>query len=505
MMDPLDQETNTTNDLSEKLLPDNIEPEDDEQVVLDQAFQPITSWSNAERQPSACRDFVFALLFLAHLSVVFGIGMAWGLPAFNYKDEDHPDTPTIRFGGVLWLFLWSFVASVVISGSVLYFMTRFAQFMVQFSVVFSILSNLVLMGICLSHGFWGGALFAFSIFALACFYAWSIWDRLPFATANLLTALTAIHTNWGLFFVQFSLTIVSFGYTMLWMISLIGTYAHGRPKCDEDGNCEKTLSGGTLALFIFALYWTHEVVKNIIHVTVAGVVGSWWFVPDEANSGCSKSINDSLFRSMTYSLGSICMGSLLVALVQVAHYFVKRARDNGSRNTGVLYCIAECLLDTLNKLILYFNKWSYIYVGLYGYSYAEAGVKVMELFESRGWDAIINDQLVNRVLSLVSFVIGGLTGLVSILIIKAHPSLMSMLGEEDAAWMAFFCGLLIGTLVSGILMSVVASAVDTVVVCFAESPLELHNYYPILGQQMEVAWAATYSQEYHSTLGTALV
>jgi hypothetical protein len=54
-------------------------------------------------------------------------------------------------------------------------------------------------------------------------------------------------------------------------------------------------------------------------------------------------------------------------------------------------------------------------------------------------------------------------------------------------------------------MSVVASAVDTVVVCFAESPLELHNYYPILGQQMEVAWAATYSQEYHSTLGTALV
>ena len=129
----------------------------------------------------------------------------------------------------------------------------------------------------------------------------------------------------------------------------------------------------------------------------------------------------------------------------------------------------------------------------------------MELFESRGWDAIINDQLVNRVLSLVSFVIGGLTGLVSILIIKAHPSLMSMLGEEDAAWMAFFCGLLIGTLVSGILMSVVASAVDTVVVCFAESPLELHNYYPILGQQMEVAWAATYSQEYHSTLGTALV
>jgi uncharacterized membrane protein len=150
----------------------------------------------------------------------------------------------------------------------------------------------------------------------------------------------------------------------------------------------------------------------------------------------------------------------------------------------------------LDQLIQYFNKWSYVYVGLYGYSYREAGEKVMALFTSRGWDAILSDQLVYRVLSLLSFVIGGITGLVSVLVVNAHPSLMSALEKGDAAWMAFFCGLLMGSVVSGILMSVVVSAVDTVVVCFAESPWDLCDNHPVLSQRMEQTWAATYPQEY---------
>lgn len=40
-----------------------------------------------------------------------------------------------------------------------------------------------------------------------------------------------------------------------------------------------------------------------------------------------------------------------------------------------------------------FNKWAFVYVGIYGFGYIEAGKNVIELFKSRGWEAIIADDL----------------------------------------------------------------------------------------------------------------
>lgn len=46
-------------------------------------------------------------------------------------------------------------------------------------------------------------------------------------------------------------------------------------------------------------------------------------------------------------------------------------------------------------------------------------------------------------------------------------------------------------------MSVVSSAVDTVVVCFAEAPNDLRLNYPLLSDQMVRAWRRVYPSEFH--------
>jgi Plasma-membrane choline transporter len=503
MSNSLDEEVAMMNVLSEKLLISEIVQPDEEHVFLDEDVQ-TTSWSKGERQPVKFRDSSFAIVFLAQVTVIVVVGMAWGLPALNNKGDDVPSTRTPHFAGALWIISWSFLTSIILSGVALLLMARFAENMLKFSVLYSIFSSLVLVVISLIQGYSGAAISASCTLLVACAYAWSVWDRLPFATANLVTALSAIQMNWGLLLIPYTFCIVTCGYSLLWILSLIGVYKHSNLKCDENGVCDSSLNKGIFILFLLAFFWTQQVIKNVIHVTVAGVVGSWWFVPEESNSGCSKSVTDSLARSMTSSLGSICMGSLLVSVVQVVHHLVTQAKGNGRRN-DIVYCIAECLLNQLNKLIKYFNKWSYVYIGLYGYSYMEAGTKVMTLFKSRGWDAIINDQLVLRVLSLVSFVIGTITGLISVFIVQTHPSIISVFDDGDVVWVSFFCGLLMGTVVAGILMSVVASAVDTVVVLYAESPLDLHANYPFLSQQMVEAWSATYPQEYRLVTSSTLV
>jgi hypothetical protein len=65
------------------------------------------------------------------------------------------------------------------------------------------------------------------------------------------------------------------------------------------------------------------------------------------------------------------------------------AQSNG--DGGILVCIAECILACLASILEYFNKWAFIYVGVYGYGYIEAGKNVFSLFQNRGWEAVIAD------------------------------------------------------------------------------------------------------------------
>lgn len=125
------------------------------------------------------------------------------------------------------------------------------------------------------------------------------------------------------------------------------------------------------------------------------------------------SVRDSFVRAITYSFGSICFGSLIVAIIQAAKEMVRQMRENGD---GMLMCCAEFLLGCIEWLVEYFNKWAFVYVGLYGYSFMTAGTNVMTLFRSRGWTTIITDNLIDNVLTMVSVGVGVLTGVLSILV-----------------------------------------------------------------------------------------
>ena len=179
------------------------------------------------------------------------------------------------------------------------------------------------------------------------------------------------------------------------------------------------------------------------------------------------------------------------------------------------------VISELTRQHARFPLQAYVYVGLYGYSYMEAGHKVMSLFAQRGWATIITDDLVIQVLNLVCLVVGGITGCVGLAVAAAHKSWVSEFPENESVWVPFLFGFLIGYAMSSILvspaltylvlipknmdmltrcdvtqMSVLASAVDTVIVCFAEAPNALQTNYPMLSDQMLRAWRMTYPQEF---------
>ena len=148
---------------------------------------------------------------------------------------------------------------------------------------------------------------------------------------------------------------------------------------------------------------------------------------------------------------------------------------------------------------------AFVYVGLYGYDYLTAGQKVITLFQERGWTNIIQDDLIWRCLQLVTLALGCLTGVIAMALADLHPTWMADTWRYDegsgdvskTAWSVVFAvGFGVGTAVGHLLLGVVASAVNTVLVTWAEAPLELERHYPGLYAAQVAAWRQAYPQEF---------
>jgi len=113
---------------------------------------------------------------------------------------------------------------------------------------------------------------------------------------------------------------------MFWSVTSYATvYVIG--GCDlEAGVCENDIDAYIVFLLVLSMYWTQQVIRNVVHVTVAGTVGTWWWAPHEANSCCSEAVRSSHARAMTNSFGSICLGSLIVAIIQTIKTFLEKVR-----------------------------------------------------------------------------------------------------------------------------------------------------------------------------------
>mmetsp|Transcript_21830 Transcript_21830/g.43728 ORF Transcript_21830/g.43728 Transcript_21830/m.43728 type:complete len:339 (+) Transcript_21830:96-1112(+) len=319
-------------------------------------------------------------------------------------------------------------------------------------------------------------------------YVSPVWSRIPFASVNLLTACTAVKQNCGVIFVAYLYVIVAFGWSILWSIAFVGVY----DQVIATVNGENTINYGYYFLLFLSFFFTHQVIQNCTHVTVSGTVGSWWFSPEHSGC-CSGGVMGSVIRTLTTSFGSVCFGSLLVAILQATKAVAQAAR--GEDGGSFLLCIAECILQCLADILEYFNKWAFVYVGLYGYSYIEAGKNVWTLFKNRGWEAIIADDLISNVFFFLSLSVGGVCAGIGYAF--NENSFGGIFADAIDTGLSVsttnaVLGFIIGLVLSSILFSTIGSAVNAVIVCFAEGPAEFEANHPELSRKMRETWLQFY-------------
>ena len=141
-------------------------------------------------------------------------------------------------------------------------------------------------------------------------------------------------------------------------------------------------------------------------------------------------------------------------------------------------------------MLEYFDRWAFVYVGIYGDSFVQSGKAVMALFKNRGWTALINDNLIQRVLTFAALSVGALMAGVGALIPVVTGSFDDI---DNASTILAIIGFFVGFLLTLILVGVIDSAVATVFVCMAEAPNVLESTHPALFYDLSAAFRESHN------------
>ena len=125
-------------------------------------------------------------------------------------------------------------------------------------------------------------------------------------------------------------------------------------------------------------YWsasTRSLLNQLPH-NLQGQYVNRWLVNPEHEKFPKGATRGALKRALTYSFGSISLGSLLVAIIQFLRQICSAAQRSSSADGNlvgtILFCILGCLIGILEWAVEFLNRYAFSYIALYGKSYIAA-------------------------------------------------------------------------------------------------------------------------------------
>jgi len=235
---------------------------------------------------------------------------------------------------------------------------------------------------------------------------------------------------------------------------------------------------GQVVFIAFGWFWSSQVIRNVVHMSCAGVTHFWYF-----SMRVVSPLMHGFCRATTKSFGSICLGSLLVAVVQTMRFIVNMQRENAPFLASCLDCLLSCVEHVLKMM----NKFAFTYIAIYSSSFCDAASNVWDLLKERGFDVVINNDITETVFMMAAICVALLTALII--------GLAAVVAKVGGALLLTFAAGVIGFVVCSLTLAPLDSGVATLFVCFAEDPAQLHATNPTLNGQLHQAWIQGLGEE----------
>lgn len=271
------------------------------------------------------------------------------------------------------------ITAIVLSYGYMWVARKFTKQFIWITGILNVVLGFATALYMLSRKYYSGGIvfLIFAIFQLICFISWR--SRIPFSVLMLQTAIDVAKNFGHVYLVSAIGGLLATLFAAWFSVTLVSVYVKyqpdpNNPACRQGaGGCSSGKVIGLIAFITFAAYWISEWLKNTIHTTIAGVYGSWYFNSRNFPTGVTRG---ALKRCLTYSFGSISLGSLVVAIINFLRQLASVARAQASSDGDILgmilWCIVGCLIGLLDWAVQFLNRYAFAHIALYGKAYVPA-------------------------------------------------------------------------------------------------------------------------------------
>jgi len=416
------------------------------------------------------QDLWAFILFYVHVAIILIVAIYfWGVVLPEELEEIEEDTTTtapneldddMDTSGIWIVLICALGAGAAFGLFWLQMIKLFAEQIIKIMLFVAIACWGLLALFAIVEGDTGSAVWPIIWCLVTCLYAWCIWSRIPFAGACLSVASSIVQTYGGTIWIALATVLIQFLWIVLWVFAAWAYFV----STDEP-------SGLVMFLLLISLYWGCNVWRNVSHTTTCGVAATWYFSAGRLDNPSRAAFK----RTMTTSFGSVCFGSLLVAVLQALRAMLRSSKRGGS----LLSCLLLCILGCIERMMRYFNKYAFVQCATYGSDFITAAKATFQLFFSGNQliMALINDDLSGMALTCGAVLGAVVSGVVGYLVASGFYD------DSLAVGLAIF-GAILGYLVVVIILLVVASGVVTIFVLFAEDPAAMNQNRPEAFQKL---------------------
>ena len=214
-----------------------------------------------KRQPMLCRDILFAVFYIAQLIAIICLGLRFGSDAFGRVSAENGVQMTEKMEGIHFTYknviiiaLTSGLISIAISVLVLGAMTVFTKRLVPIALCLSMFLSLTwtMVGLIRSPQNFVPVTGLFAL-GLSIAYTFTVWDRIPFVSANLFTALTAIRSTFAILGIALVTQGLAFIWIVIYFFTGIGVYDYFQENGSLDMKWRASIYMGLGLSFIWTI------------------------------------------------------------------------------------------------------------------------------------------------------------------------------------------------------------------------------------------------------------
>lgn len=233
------------------------------QGSVDQDIAPTGQlFTHGTKQANRCRDPIFALLLYSNIAAITAVAASFGSNPFTSTSGVQSNGDYIA---VVYTALGCGIFALILSALMFLVLLCIPSILIKVSLILNLIYSITMTVLGFIYGSVAFGILGIIIFFLTTCYTYYVWSQIPFATANLITATTAVKSNSGIILVAYFLCILAAGWSILWVTAVAGI-SDKLLTCslDSSGTEYCYIKGsqyGYLFLLFISYFFTHQVIQ----------------------------------------------------------------------------------------------------------------------------------------------------------------------------------------------------------------------------------------------------